>query len=307
MIHEFALDPAIVNDWPTFKYIVDQCGVPHGRLISNFPKDWNDVARKICKFENAKRLCIVEKLKNDKFKSKMACSKRTYDEERKWIDNAFLQHNIKPFQAIIALENPENCKYVLIADEIGEETPLWKIKTGDKIPKTPEAIVKWVSGLLRFSKQVLYIDPHFDFIDKDGNENDRFFNTLKLLIENSFQENWPCRLELHLKHKRHRQENIEFWKKLFQDKVSPLLPKNFKMKVFAWKRKWVGDEMHGRYVLTELGGIHIDFGLDEGWKGVKTDVTLMAEALHEENWKDFQEETAAFKPEIIFEIEGIRE
>jgi hypothetical protein len=44
MFHEYALDPACVNDWSTFKHLVDQCGFQHGRLISRFPRKWQKEA-----------------------------------------------------------------------------------------------------------------------------------------------------------------------------------------------------------------------------------------------------------------------
>lgn len=51
MILEFALDPVTVNDWQSFKYIVDQCGVHHGRLISRFPHEWVKKAIKTCNIQ----------------------------------------------------------------------------------------------------------------------------------------------------------------------------------------------------------------------------------------------------------------
>lgn len=305
MIHEYALDPAVVNDWPSFKYIVDQCGVHYGRLISGFPQEWQRVAINLCQIQGTKRTAIVEKLRN--LGHKMMDSNRTYNDQQEWIDNAERQYGVKPFHAIISIQNPMAREYVLIAEDIEENNPLWNVSRGDVIPRTAEAIAKCASTLLSISREIIFVEPHFDFVDQDGIEIDRFFNTLINLIDLSFQNKRPKRLELHLKHKRSRQNNINAWKKLYEGKISPLLPRNFKLKVVAWKRKWDGDDMHARYILTERGGIKYDFGLDEGWKGLTTDVDLMDQGPYEKRWQDFQENTSALKPEIKFEIEGIKD
>ncbi len=305
MIHEYALDPDIVNDWQVFKYIIDQCGMPNGRLISNFPSDWPKVAIHLCQIQGPKRTAVVERLRG--LKHKLGSTKRIYDNEQPWIDNAVTQCNFKPFHAIIARQNPNKIEHVLVADEIEENTPLWKVNRGAVILRTAEDIARCALSLIDNSKDVLFIDPHIDFVDKDGKENDRFYKTIKLLIEQTFQNKWPRRLELHLKHKQDRQNDNDSWRGLCVAKLAPLIPKTFKMKVFAWKRKWDGDDMHARYILTERGGIKYDAGLDEGWVGKTTDVDLMDGEPYKKRWHDFQERTAALKPAIRFDVEGIRE
>jgi hypothetical protein len=40
MIHEYAVDPALLNNWERFRYLTEKFGVCRGRLISRFPKRW---------------------------------------------------------------------------------------------------------------------------------------------------------------------------------------------------------------------------------------------------------------------------
>jgi len=40
MLYEFAVEPTCLDNWQTFRYLIEQFGVSHGRLISRFPKDW---------------------------------------------------------------------------------------------------------------------------------------------------------------------------------------------------------------------------------------------------------------------------
>ena len=62
MIYEFAVDPSAVNNWQRFRYIYDQCGVEHGRLISRFPHKWRKMVIAACVSEGVERIKIVERL-----------------------------------------------------------------------------------------------------------------------------------------------------------------------------------------------------------------------------------------------------
>ena len=67
-----------------------------------------------------------------------------------------------------------------------------------------------------------------------------------------------------------------------------------KICLFRWKKKEKGEGIHARYVLTEKGGVKIDWGLDTGPEGVTTDVSLMGESLWEKRWKNYQETSETF-------------
>lgn len=58
--------------------------------------------------------------------------------------------------------------------------------------------------------------------------------------------------------------------------------------IVRWRERDGGDGFHARYVLTELGGIRFDCGLDPGHPGRTTDVTLLDRNLHAQRWEAFQ-------------------
>ena len=41
MLFEYAVEPVLLNNWPSFRYFYEKFGVPQGRLISRYPKHWN--------------------------------------------------------------------------------------------------------------------------------------------------------------------------------------------------------------------------------------------------------------------------
>ena len=66
-----------------------------------------------------------------------------------------------------------------------------------------------------------------------------------------------------------------------------ILPAGIELKVVRWNKRDGGREFHARYVLTELGGISFDPGLDEGDEGELTKMDLIEPELHSELWADF--------------------
>ena len=46
MFHEFAIDPATLSTWQSYRYTIEKFGVEHGRLIARFPRFWQQLVYK---------------------------------------------------------------------------------------------------------------------------------------------------------------------------------------------------------------------------------------------------------------------
>jgi hypothetical protein len=58
------------------------------------------------------------------------------------------------------------------------------------------------------------------------------------------------------------------------------------LKLVRWNKRNGGREFHAHYVLTELGGISFDPGLDEGDEDELTKMDLITPELHAALWAD---------------------
>jgi len=76
--------------------------------------------------------------------------------------------------------------------------------------------------------------------------------------------------------------------------LKPLIPKDIKIKLYRWDFDDGGEGIHARYILTERGGMRIDWGLDSGREGQKTDVCLMDDIFCNKRWIDFKETSTTF-------------
>jgi hypothetical protein len=299
MVYEYAVEPAALNNWQDFRYVYDQIGVEHGRLISRYPSKWASMVMKSCEenkhLRDVDRLRIVEKLKNQE-KNKMARLNRSYDSDNDsqntWMSNVAMQNRQRPFHAIIARSIALKIPNLINIENVDPSHPLWQVPKDNKVLRKAKELAQCSRLLLQMSKEILIIDPHFDPMER------RFLKTFSHLIKYAFEEHAPKRIELHVEYDYWKeQKRATDWGKDCLQNLPLLIPEGFTLQVFRWKSRARGegnnDKLHPRYVMTELGGIRYDYGIDEG-PGT-TDVTLLSVSLYEQRWHDYQKETSAFE------------
>lgn len=287
MLYEYAVDPGCLGEWEMFKYLIEQFGTSYGRLISDFPEDWLKLVDEVCKGFSFRRRQIMA-LEFIRLKEQaLIRSGRPYDFNQTWKKNSIDQHQIMPFHAIITERNGEDPDYVLHAADIAKETPLWKVPREDAILRIPEALGAAAAPLLKMSRRILFVDKLFDPVIKKWQITLRHF--IELAVNG--RENLPS-LEYHFKID---DEDLMLGGKEMEleqycdECLANEIPTGIELRMFRWDDKPGGAGMHARYVLTERGGIRIDWGLDKGQMGQKTDVSLLDEDLWKERWLNYQE------------------
>lgn len=284
MIYEFALDPGVLNNFHAIRYFLEKFGVHRGRLISRYPRKWKKMVFEACvACGDIERKRIEESLNNAD--NKLMSTSRSYDSTLTWFINAEHQHTIKPFHAIISSSNPRGVPEVLIADEVSEEaTPLLRIKREDCVPRSAGVLASLVRPLLQISSEVLFIDPYFN------PTKERFLTTLsQFLMALDGNDKVNC-IEYHLG------DDLDeaYFKAECRRNIPRLLPKNKKIRFLRWRQQEAdpGDQLHPRYILTNLGGIRIDVGLDAGEEGETTDISLLDLPVYQQRWKDYHDSPA---------------
>jgi hypothetical protein len=288
MLHEYAVDPGVLSNWPSFRYLMEKFGFERGRLISRFPKQWKRMVYEACgSCREIERKRIEEGLRA--IDGKLIRVQREYDGGLAWLENAEAQHLLKPFHAIISDANPRNVSEVLIADELQETTPLWKVDREICIPRTAADLAKCVERLLKHGTEFLFIDPHFKPIAI------RYQNTLEKFVEVAVTGDHEIkRIEYHLEAK-YDAATTEFFGNECREHLSGLIPDGIEITFFRWKGIESKEGMHPRYILTDRGGVRVEWGLDEGADGQTTDVSLLSESVYKTRWAAFQRGTAAFE------------
>jgi hypothetical protein len=283
MIHEFALDPGVLASWGAFRYFVDQFGVAHGRLISRFPREWKRLVYEACTgCLPVERKRIEESLRS--IDKKLISTGRDYLRSRPWINNAIQSHAERPFRAILTTASHAAGSDILNAEEVTSETPRWKVDRGFPVARQALPMADAAAALLRCSSEIVFVDQHFYCAAKHG-------RPLAQFLTHACSGSPLRRLEYHL-----NADGAADWFREELDKQRRFLnlPPGIRMGFFRWKTVDGGDNMHPRYILTEIGGVRFDYGLDEGADGETTDVELLSDNVYSARWAQFLPDSTAF-------------
>jgi hypothetical protein len=243
-------------------------------------------------YEACSRCADVERKKIEEglvnIKSKLIASNREYNQTMVWLENAETQHLLQPFHAIIAGSNPRARPEVLIADALDENNPLWKVNREVCISRNATQLALCLKPLFQACSEVLFVDPHFNpakhkylnafrqfFLAMDGNPKIR-------------------RIEYHLEESEEKPSK-EFFEEKCQENLPDLLNKGIEITLVRWRKIEGKEDLHPRYILTDIGGVRIEHGLDEGDEGETTDVSLLEHSLYSKRWTDFQRATSPYE------------
>lgn len=266
MIKEFALDPRTIASWQDARYLLEKFGFSNGRLICRLPKEKE--SKKL--WEQMVLESIVKPTDRSRVFSKLKSIKRThfiernssYDDSKDWLYNAQCEHLKAEFQAIISTENPSKDDYIIVYDdEFDEEHIKFRTDTSKSINRVAIDMALSISGLLKLSKKIIFVDPKFCNLEP---RHTRPFIEFMNAIYSRNNVLPILNIEYHMEERRDAQ-----FDKDIQTKICSNFPQSYKFDLIMWPQK----VLHNRYVLTNLGGVEFGIGLDEDTTRLKpTDV-----------------------------------
>lgn len=266
MIKEFALEPeAITASYRDFCYFTEKFGVHQGRVIAEFPRKWQKMVcesaqrRHAGKVEFAK---IVERLRMLKEQIVLNSGRPGGDGTKSWVDRAMDEHARQPFSAIIACANP-SYPDVLVATDLDDSNIHFQAAGQRHIMRTSAEIVDCVGLLLKASRTVKLIDPHFD------PTKPRWRRMLaKVLTVLASNEQTGITLEIH------RADNVlpANIKHFFDSNIPNMRSAGIAVQVFLHPE----NAMHNRFILTSAGGASFHTGLDDNEDGKSTSTDIVS-------------------------------
>ena len=303
MIYEYAIEPALAVSWAKDKkdygYYFEKFGLGQPRIMSEFPKlkNWRKQFRKASQGAQDLELERITALFSMLVERRICREGYTYDGNISWLENAETEHGRYRFQAILAPENPRHHAQVLALRAIISH-PLWKVEEQDVCPRTANDLACLVSAMLANCGEVHFIDPHF------GPENARHRRPLAAFLM-EMVNNRHCRsalqcIEIHTSAK----ATAYFFKETCREKLPGIIPAGVNLKLKRWKERTGGAKLHERYILTDLGGVKVGPGLDDGKEGENFEVMLLKRKMFEKQWNDYVECPAFDLAEDPIEIIG---
>lgn len=300
MIAEFAIDPEVMARWDEFTKIWRDFGIAQRRQIGLYPKKWKrSVADRSQELVQSKintemqRARIIERLSGDAYKNrykKVNCT--DWLEEQSWLMNA-MSHEPK-FRAIVTRASIADDRVLDVNDMIGDcgDSGPYHLEPDDEINRSVDGILSAILPLLEQSDTVILVEPNFD------PREIRFRNVMEAIIDSlNAIGKVPKRFELHTAKTKQIDGHVSnrFHDFHFTQNLGPLLRSGWSLKVGCWMETRVEDYLHPRFVITEVGAIHIDWGLDEGHQaGIKTIAKGLGDATHQRLWERFSVSSSAF-------------
>ena len=275
MIKEFGIDPELFKDKNVCDLLHNQFGVSTGRLVAAFPtrRNWWQMAKRnvqsaeLSNEQKRNMYLLIESF--SKNRSFFATEFRDWDDERHWINQAlYLHKNGQPFDLIISDYDETEC-VKLSALTFNKE---WDVKRGTKVQRKAKPLCEILRPLLVHSKKIIFVDSYFkpwhnDF-ERTQDVNGRYFSTYenslrpleafcKTVYKQTKHDISKIKFEVYVGGT--RGEPFEFMKNKFNEYKNILEHKLPPIKVnFFFKTS-----IHARLLLTELGGIKVDYGFSE--------------------------------------------
>lgn len=307
MFHEIAVEPTAIRTLRDVQLVLGLAGFSKGRLIADYPTEpkkagsenvgWaSRVVESIKTMDIGKAPKVRELLIKEK--KRFSRSGRPFDEKLAWIANAKGEHARNPFAALI-LDGPttEACECNL-DDFLGDDYPecLKEDQHVQPLPKRPEEFAEHLLPMLRCACSLQFVDPHYLYVHRaDGSLrlSSKHARVAQEIARRMHGFNRvPRTVEFHtLQTSDDPANELRYFISQMKDK----LPQSWRAKAFLWHEKNGGKRFHARYILTDVGGIGSEYGLDEGKSAAdETDLYLLPEPLRLKRTADFSENGDTF-------------
>jgi hypothetical protein len=292
VIHAFALEPKLVATWgrrEEFRFIYDKFGIGTPRVLLELPT-FTKWKRDVFAAANAIELSQQEMLNlTELFRifadHKCRRADAVYDGLLSWLENAEREYDRKEYAAIAATENPRSHHAVIVGDHLDTARAKWALATGATVARTPAALATALAAMLINCRELHFIDPHF------GPENARHRKVLEMLTDvMAASGRFPEVLRVHSAAK---SDKVFF--EQHAAKMAKQLSHGCAVEFVRWKQRQGSEKLHNRYVLTDLGGVALGVGLDEGEAGETDDLLLLPRAQFQQRWLQYASDSGPFE------------
>ena len=228
-----------------------------------------------------------------------------FQPEKTWIDNALEEHRKYNFHALLCEQNVGNCADIIskVDFERGSHSK-WLLKTQKEILSNPVKMAKGLEPLLRMAKEIIFIDPYFR---SNRRKWRRSFQEIFQVISTSYWKMSEIKVEIHASRDIEKAPSPEHFKEEECEKYMPqIIPSGLKVKFVRWSKFSEGEELHNRYILTNLGGVKVDPGFDERASGSLTEFILLGKEIYKKRWNQYSNGKSFKLAEDPFAITGTK-
>lgn len=309
MIYEYALDPALVVNWAISRIgrYVRQFGLDQRRLVSDFPKNWQghvfgalykhfDDDDTSLEFQNAQfdlnaYLQIL---------TECMVHRNIEVSTDNWFNAAISEHTSRPFYAIFTSNKDDLSPPQVITEKNVEDIrdTYWWLPTVKPTRKSAAEIAVALRPLLKISSKIYLVDPYFDF----DPQKPRFLNTLIEIVDQAIKlpRAIQCTPSITVitgverdgeTNDQQAQKFAENIRNRAMQYLPKKIPNGIPIQLLILKNAPGGNPLHNRFLLTDIGGVIIPYGLDdydrEPNHGAEDDLVPMQKGIYEKRWEQY--------------------
>ena len=303
MIYEYAVDPSIFTNEDKALFILESFGRDKGRLVSEIKKDhWQKMVLE--NIRNSENRTIARHTLKEALKILVKNQKALYCRQQQietvdWLTLTRKAHRAWPYRGILVEQYDGDDDHFLVRDIHLHGKPNWAVPPSNTVDREAGIMVAAVSHLLENAREVMLIDRHFRLENSRGSFISKYKNVLICFLEFLANKKYgPSvnKLTYHLGKngiKEITDSVIGHLEYQCNKYLKSDLPSGIKLEIAIWP--W--DELHDRFVLTEIGGIDFGIGLDEFAGSNEKTVLLkrISSADYTRLWSKFKQK----QPDII--------
>jgi hypothetical protein len=135
------------------------------------------------------------------------------------------------------------------------------------------------------------VDPHF------SPTREQYRKTLEAFLTATFTGRVypaPRVIEIHLSADGDSKPTAAYFAERCGALLPGLIPRGVEIRIFRWHQRPGGEELHNRYVLTDLGGIRFGAGLDEGDAGETDELEILDNDVYRARFVQYDPAGPAF-------------
>ena len=305
MVYGYAIEPELVATWGSldkYRYFYEKFGLGEPRLAIEYPdfKNWRRRVLKAASRYDGLELGRIIEMVGRLGEKMIRHNVGDYDGTVPWLENT---EKIQEFDAILATANPREHAKVLTGALLGVKAfDLWNVKKETPVKRNPQDMSKAVATMLRNSSTAIFIDPYFRANESRWREPFKAF-----LSEFAFYKKDLSLLkaEVHVSADYDKIPKWVFFKQECEQKLRPCIPDGITVVFKRWAQKSGGEKLHNRYILTDIGGVRFQTGLDSGDEGETDDISLLSREIYDLRWQQYASEHTSFElAGEPFEISG---
>ena len=286
---EYAVEPSLFDDYSQARLLLSSFGIGRGRLIAAFPRKWQrEVMRRLSGYTDMQRTTLVNKLR--KLDLILVARNHPYDSNRAWRDQAFECDRTDPFYAILTDGSDAHKKSIDGTGDL-EAMRLWHVNGRTSIPRSAAELAVALNFIIEHCREILIVDGEFI---PSGGTGDKWLKPIQLIATILASQSRVTRFELHSLDKPTARWPTGKFSKDCSQHLPRFIPKGLQMSANLWSQKPAGIQFHERLIITDVGGVLLDPGIDEGKPGEMYDIRLLTNSECVEYFGRFNKPSATY-------------